>query len=238
MEKRYDGREKIGDIVAEFPGASNLFKEAQIDFCCGGDRTLLSVIGQKGLDEAGIIRRLNDSYDAMINHGINAEKDWREVPVPQLIHHIVNAHHAYLKEELPLLSEFITKILRVHGPTQGTVLTDLHKKFHQMKAELEQHLAAEEEELFPLLQQYAEQPEAARNEQVLKGLYELESDHSEVGDALRDIRELTSDYALPPEACRTYQLTFQKLIDLESDMFQHIHLENNILFPRIEALSK
>lgn len=238
MEKRYDGREKIGDIVAEFPGASNLFKEARVDFCCGGDRPLLEVIREKGLDEAEMIQRLNDSYEAMIRQGANADKDWREVPVPDLIRHIVHAHHAYLKEELPLLSEFVTKIKRVHGPTQGKVLTELHERFHKMKLDLEQHLIAEEEELFPLLEQFAAQPEAARNEQIIKGLYELETDHSEVGDTLREMRELTNDYALPPEACRTYQLTFQKLIALEADMFQHIHLENNILFPRIEALGK
>ncbi|MBW7475233.1 iron-sulfur cluster repair di-iron protein [Paenibacillus oenotherae] len=237
MEKRYNGQEKIGDIVAEFPGASNLFKEARIDFCCGGDRPLAEVIREKGLDEAALIQRLNESYEAMINQGAYADKDWREVPVADLIHHIVHVHHAYLKEELPLLSEFVTKIWRVHGPVQGQVLSDLHERFHQMKLELEQHLIAEERELFPQLEQFAAHPETASREQIMKGLYELESDHSGVGDALREMREMTGDYALPAEACRTYQLTFQKLIALEADMFQHIHLENNILFPRIEALS-
>jgi regulator of cell morphogenesis and NO signaling len=185
------------------------------------------------LDENEILRRLNESFAEMKSKDENDETDWREAPIAELIDHIVNHHHAYLRKELPLLSEFITKIFRVHGGAH-VELAVLHKRFHQMKIELDQHLITEEEVLFPLLKQYASQPTAEIHERAIKGLHELESDHSVVGDYLKEMRMITNGYALPPEACKTYTLTFHKLGELESDLFQHIHLENNILFQRIE----
>ncbi|WP_027086250.1 iron-sulfur cluster repair di-iron protein [Cohnella panacarvi] len=234
MEQRFNGEEKIGAIVAEYPGASNLFKEVRIDFCCGGDRSLKQAIHQKNLDEHEIIRRLNESYAAYINKSALSDTDWRTAPVADLIDYIVDTHHAYLRKELPLLSEFLTKILRVHGGGHPEIAA-LYKRFHLIKMELDEHLIAEEEVLFPKLKQLAEQPSAETIERTIKELYELEAEHSAVGDGLRDMREITNDYALPPDACRTYTLAYQKLAELESDLFQHIHLENNVLFPRALA---
>lgn len=233
MEQHFNGEEKVGAIVSDFPGASNLFKEVQIDFCCGGDRSLLDAIRQKKLDEHEILRRLNESFAEMKSRGEMSETDWREAPIADLIDYVVNHHHAYLRKEMPLLSEFVTKVFRVHGGTH-VELSALHKLFHQMKIELDQHLIMEEEVLFPLLKQYASHPTAELHEQALKGLHELESDHSVVGNYLKEMRAVTNGYALPEGACRTYTITFHKLGELESDLFQHIHLENNILFPRIE----
>lgn len=237
MVQRFNGEEQIGLIVSEFPGASNLFKEVHIDFCCGGERSLLQAIRQKKLDENEILRRLNEDFTEMIVKAESRDTDWREVPIPELIDHIVNRHHSYLRKELPLLSEFITKILRVHGGAHAE-LSALHKRFHQMKIELDQHLITEEEELFPLIKQYASQPTIEMHERTVTGLHELETDHREVGDYLKEMRAITNGYALPPEACRTYTITFHKLGELESDLFQHIHLENNILFPRIIGENK
>lgn len=233
MDQHFSGDEKIGAIVSDFPGSSNLFKEVQIDFCCGGDRSLLEAIRQKKLNEHEILRRLNESFAEMNNKKKSGEADWREAPIADLIDHIVNHHHAYLRKELPLLSEFVTKIFRVHGVAH-IELSTLHKRFHQMKIELDQHLIAEEEVLFPLLKQYADQPTAERHDQAVKVLHEMESEHRVVGDFLKEMRKITDGYAIPPEACNTYTLTFHKLEELESDLFQHIHLENNVLFPRIE----
>ncbi|CAG7641711.1 Iron-sulfur cluster repair protein YtfE [Paenibacillus solanacearum] len=233
MQQRFGGSEKIGDIVSEFPGASHLFKEVHIDFCCGGDRTLAEAVRHKHLNEEEMVRRLNESYAAAMNRNVQEGADWRAAPTPELIDHIVNVHHAYLRKELPLLSEFVTKILRVHGSAHPEIPV-LYKQFHQMKMELDQHLIAEEEVLFPLLVQYAERPTPELYERAMKGLHDLESDHSLVGDCLKEMRAVTDDYALPPDACKTYTLTYQKLAELESDLFQHIHLENNILFPRIK----
>lgn len=192
------------------------------------------MIRERGLDGNDIVNLLNEEYKAMKMKSFGNDLGWREAHVADLIDHIVSTHHYYLRKELPVLSEFVTKILRVHGAAHGEIAA-LHKRFHQMKIELDQHLITEEEVLFPLLKRYASEPSEELREQTIKGLRELESDHSLVGDCLKDMRQLTNDYALPPDACRTYTLTYQKLVELESDIFQHVHLENNILFPRIEA---
>ncbi|HTG71924.1 MAG TPA: iron-sulfur cluster repair di-iron protein [Candidatus Udaeobacter sp.] len=232
MMTTFNGTEKIGDIVTNFPGASNLFKEYSIDFCCGGGRSLLEVLRLQGTNEESFIEQLNLSY-LEVHRNKDRSVDWREKSSSELMDYVVNTHHAYLQKELPLLSEFTTKILRVHGPAQGDVLARLHRLFHQMKMELEQHLIAEEEVLFPLIRQYEESPSGALLEKTVKAINELEADHSGVGDILKEMREITNQYELPAEACRTYTLTFQKLEELESDLFEHIHLENNILFPRM-----
>lgn len=231
MTQTFSGSDKIGEIVTIFPGASNLFKEFNIDFCCGGNRSLTAVLRQLGTNEEQFIEILNQNF-LEANHK-ETSVDWREKSFTELIDHIVSTHHAYVQKELPLLSEFTSKILRVHGPTQGDTLFKLHKLFHDMKAELEVHLMTEEVVVFPLIKQYEENPSQELRDSTVKTIIEMESDHSNVGDILKEMRAVTSNYALPPEACRTYTLTFQKLEEFESDLFQHIHLENNILFHRV-----
>lgn len=230
MNKKFDGTEKIGDIVTVFPGASNLFKQAQIDFCCGGNRALSTVLRQMDLDEEAFLAELNEAYEKANQQADNT--DWRAVPYTDLINHVVNTHHAYLNNELPVLSQFVTKILRVHGPNHPE-LSSLHRAFHQLKMDLEQHLVSEEEIVFPLIAEYEKTGSTSALEKALQKIDELESEHDDAGDLLKEMRKITDQYTLPEEACRTYTLTFQKLEQLESDMFQHVHLENNILFPRL-----
>ena len=236
MNGHFTGEEKLGAIVSEYPGAGRLFKEVRLDFCCGGDRILRDAIRQTDGDENDILRRLNEAYAEWSNREEKNETDWRTAPIGELIDHIVNRHHAYLRVELPLIGEYVTKILRVHGGKHGE-LSELHKLFHQMKIELDQHLIAEEETLFPLLKQYTASPTAELRERALKGLTELESDHSLVGDYVKGMRAITKGYALPSDACGTFTLAYRKLDELETDLFEHIHLENNVLFPRIEERS-
>jgi regulator of cell morphogenesis and NO signaling len=115
MEQTFNGSEKIGEIVAGFPGASNLFKEYKIDFCCGGNRTLSAALRQQQIDEGRFLERLNQLFQ-QAQQKPGRDVDWREAPLSDLIDHIVQNHHAYLLKELPLLSEFVTKILRCTVP--------------------------------------------------------------------------------------------------------------------------
>lgn len=230
MENKFNGSNTIGDIVSNFPGASNLFKESRIDFCCGGDRMLVTVLKQQNLEEQPFIQKLNEMYSEA-NKSIDPNINWMKASSSDLIDHVVITHHAYLQKELPLLSEFVNKILRVHGPNHGE-LSQLHRLFHMMKLELDQHLITEEQTVFPFIKEFDLNPSSILLEQIKKAIVALEADHSGVGDLLKEMRAITEDYTLPPEACRTYTLTFQKLETLEADLFQHIHLENNILFPR------
>lgn len=228
----FDQHDKIGDIVTVFPGASNVFKQYGIDFCCGGGRPIGQAVSEKRLDVTKLLKELNEAY-AETNRNLSEDRDWRNAPMSELIEHIVWKHHAYLQKELPIISEFVTKILRVHGAHHGEVLSVLHRLFHSLKTELEQHLIAEETILFPLLCEYEKHPNAETLAKSKAAIAGLESEHSVAGDILKDMRTITKDYTLPEDACRTYTLAFQKLEAMESDLFEHIHLENNILFPRV-----
>jgi len=233
MIKPFNGTETLGEIVAAFPGASNLFKAKRIDFCCGGDRQLDAVLQEKGMDSASFLGELNALVEQAGQRSA-ADIDWREAPLGELVDHIVRKHHAYLEQELPVLGGFVTKILRVHGFSHPE-LVELHKLFHQAKVELEQHMIDEETNVFPLIKQAEQMSDPAARKQALGLIGELEHEHELVGGLLQQMREITSDYVLPEGACTTYALTFRKLEELESDTFEHVHLENNILFSRLGA---
>ncbi|QBP42071.1 iron-sulfur cluster repair di-iron protein [Paenisporosarcina antarctica] len=230
VDNRFNGSDSIGEIVANYPGASKLFKEKRIDFCCGGDRPLSAVLLQQNIEAKSFIEKLNQ-MNAQANKGTNHDVNWLEVSNMDLIDHVVTTHHIYLKKELPLLSVFVYKILRIHGANHRE-LSKLHELFNLMKIEIDQHLIEEEENVFPIIREYELNSSPRIYNQISNSIFILEADHSGIGDFLNEMRVVTHDYALPPEACRTYTLTYQKLEELEADMFQHIHLENNILFPR------
>lgn len=228
--------ETIGDIVTRFPKAADIFKQYRIDFCCGGDRPLAEAIEKQQLNGEEIIRLLNEAYDEQSQRLGGGNKDWRTESFANLIDHIVTTHHQYLVRELPELSQYVTKILRVHGQLHGESLTPLYRMFHEAKMELEQHLIKEEEHIFPLIKSYEANPSKEAWDEAVRVIVELENEHEMVGNLLKEMRKVTEDYALPEGACRTYQLTFQKLQEFEADLFEHIHLENNILFPRFNAI--
>jgi len=230
MTTIYTGEESIGRIVSEYHAASNLLKEHRIDFCCGGDRILKDVLAEQRIEPTAFLKRLN--MLAALADQDDSGTDYRSMSMTALSAHIVHRHHAYLKEELPVLGEFVGKIMRVHG-SNHLELRELHHWYFDMKGELEEHLAAEEVGIFPFIEEYERSASVRALEQAMQAIETLETDHDKVGDILKLMRTVTQDYALPPDACRTYTLAYQKLEQLESDLFEHIHLENNILFPRL-----
>ncbi|MBC8081308.1 MAG: iron-sulfur cluster repair di-iron protein [Gorillibacterium sp.] len=237
MQTGFNGSEQIGSLVADFPGASNVLKAYGIDFCCGGNRLLSDVIAEQQLDRAEVLQKLNEAYSETQARQ-ETDKDWRHATYRELIEHIINRHHNYLRQEMPVLGDFITKIVRVHGPHQPELLAKVEALFQQMRAELTEHMVAEEEGQFPAILAYEETHSQEALDKALAVIQSLEDDHVGVGNILKELRLITSSYALPEWACRTYTLTFQKLEEMESDLFQHIHLENNILFPRLALEAK
>jgi len=231
--KTFNGTQSLGEIVAALPEAGGLFKAYRIDFCCGGNRLLSAVLEENRLDSGAFLKELN----ALAEQAAQQSKttvDWRKASLGELVDHIVNKHHAYLEQELPMLSGYVTKIMRVHGFSHPE-LAELHKLFHQTKVELEQHMIDEEANVFPLIKQAEQEDDPAAKKRALGLIGELEHEHEAVGDLLKRMREITDEYRLPVEACSTYALTFQKLEQLESDTYEHVHLENNILFLRLGA---
>ncbi|MTI96146.1 MAG: iron-sulfur cluster repair di-iron protein [Firmicutes bacterium] len=231
---QFSGTEKIGDVVAHFPGATEVFRKYKIDFCCGGDRPLHQALREQGLNEQEVLSDLESAWERAAQYR-SGQIDWREAPMSELIDHIVSTHHGYLRNELPALSELTMMILRAHGAQHGDTLRQVHKLFHNLKTELEQHLIKEEEMLFPLIKDYETTNDKAKLDQALKILDELEAEHEGAGDVLKELRQITGEYAVPADGCPTYDDTYRRLVRLEEDMFQHIHLENNILHPRLRA---
>ena len=138
-----------------------------------------------------------------------------------------------MRRELPQLSDLSTTILRVHGASHEE-LSKVHRLFHNLKMEIDQHLIKEEEIVFPLIRGYAENPTSSQLKRIIEVDSELMKEHDGVGDVLKELRKVTDQYSVPEDGCATYEMTYLKLKDMESNLFQHIHLENNILFPLFE----
>lgn len=219
------------EIVKVFPKASDLFKERRIDFCCGGDQPLAKVFSEQNLDESIVLSELNTAYKTW-NKEDHEITDWDSVPLIELVDHIVQTHHAFLNEELPALGQFVTKIFRVHGAKQPH-LKELNRLYNDFKVEMEEHMISEENEVFPLVKEYVKNPSEELKMQIHKANGGLEDEHEAAGDLLKRMRIITNDFELPAGACNSYRITYARLAEMESDTFQHVHLENNVLFKRI-----
>lgn len=223
----------VGEIVAQVPRAAEIFKHYRIDFCCGGDRPLSEAIKENNLDQQEVLHKLGEAEQAAADqHGKTI--DWQTAPLSQLVDYIIDTHHSYLNQTLPELSQLTTAVLRAHG-TKHEELRRVHKLLHNLKTNLEQHLIDEEEVIFPLVKNYEEDDSAMSLSRAVTIAKKLEEEHDEAGSILHELRDITRDYAVPPDGCPTYDRTYEKLVELEADMFQHIHLENNILHPRLKA---
>lgn len=233
MENRFNLSERIGDIVSRFPRASEVFKAFGIDFCCGGNRPLSDAVREKDLKDEDVLQKLEEAYTNSLTIK-ERNIDWRTAPLSSLIDHIVDTHHTYLNRELTIIGELTAKILRVHGEVHRE-LTRVHRLFSTLRLELEEHLIKEEEIMFPLIKEYEEGTSTGSKVRLFQVEEELEDEHTGAGDILKELRKITNHYTAPEDGCPTYELTMQKLEALESDIFQHIHLENNVLFKRLQA---
>ena len=211
----------VGQIAAQYPIATRVFARHRIDFCCGGGRPIVEVCQKKGLDTAAILEEIETELSYP-----DAETDrWDEAPLPELIDHIVSIYHRSLAEELPRLEFMAKKVLRVHGDKAPDVLPELVSTLLTLKAELELHTAKEEQILFPMIL-------AGRGSSAGSPIAVMEQEHAAAGEALRRLSELTDEYRVPEGACNTWRALYHGLAALEKATHQHIHLENNILFPR------
>ncbi len=233
----FNKNHKIGEIAAKFPKATNIFMDYEIDFCCGGDRPLYIALEEKGIDEEVVVNKLNKSYEEFKNR-INEDVDWTTAPMADLIDYVVDKHHTFMREEMPVTEKLLTKILRVHYADNGETLSKLHKLFGTLKAEIEEHLIKEEEVLFPLIKEYEKNPNKETLKKAIKVMNETEAEHENAGDILKEMRKITNGYKVPQTGCSSFRKTYEKLESIESDLFQHIHLENNILFTRLIDNSK
>lgn len=231
---KFNSTQKIGEIVNAFPKAADIFKVYKIDFCCGGNRLLIEAINEQNLNEKELLDKINSAYE---NYEIGSrEKNWVEAETSEIIEQILNKHHAYLWTELPKIGKLSTTILRVHG-AHHPELSKVHKLFNTLKMDLEDHLTKEETIQYPAIKEYEKTKSLDDLNKAVQIINELETEHTGAGDILKELRKITADYTIPEDVCETFELTYNKLQELEADLFQHIHLENNILFPRLRDLA-
>jgi regulator of cell morphogenesis and NO signaling len=222
----------VRDIVNEFPKSSDVFKRNRIDFCCGGITPLASAVQAIGANMDDILTQLKDLYEKNESNGpTNMEVEvWMDSDSKTIIEHVIERYHRPLEEELALLSPYITKVAKVHGQGHPELIR-VYELFYELKKELLEHTKKEEEISFPLILKL-EEGNIENRDEALSQITELEKEHDHAGEILRELRMITSDFVPPIDACGTYRLVYKRLEMLEGETFMHVHLENNILFPR------
>jgi regulator of cell morphogenesis and NO signaling len=221
----------VAALVLEEPGRARVFERFGIDYCCGGKTPLETACADRGLDVGEVIAALEEPHD-----GEADDVDWTSVPVADLCEHIVDRHHAYLRDELPLLGQLVDKVARAHGGTHPELI-DVRATFAALTGELEQHMVKEEQILFPAC--VALEEGAAGGfpfGSVENPIAIMQHEHDEVAAGLARLRGLTNGFDPPVDACNSYRAMLDRLHVLETDTHRHVHEENNILFPRAVAL--
>jgi regulator of cell morphogenesis and NO signaling len=226
----------IGEIVTKDYRAAQVFKSYGIDFCCGGKKTVQEVCEKKGIDAAELTKALDSIRETQDNTN-NRENDYMKWDIGFLTDFIINTHHQYVKENTSFIVELANKVAKVHGQQHPEVV-EVAKLFGRVAEDLILHLSKEEKILFPFIKQLAmvqreggQLPESAFGN-VSNPIHVMESEHEQAGDLLRTIREITHDFTLPANACNSYTILYKKLDEYENDLHKHVHLENNILFPK------
>ncbi|HKE59305.1 MAG TPA: iron-sulfur cluster repair di-iron protein [Pyrinomonadaceae bacterium] len=224
----------VRDLALEIPGATRVFEKAGIDYCCGGQRSLADACTSAGVT---IEEMMNSLELARSSQPLAQEVNFQNGSLAELIDHIVAKHHVFTKTELQRLRALIDKVHGVHGENHPE-LAQLRSLFQNLSSELEPHMLKEEMVLFP----YVVRLEAAtRNQQavstppfmtVANPVRMMMLEHEAAGYLLEKMRKLTNDYTTPADACFSYKTLYEALDALEKDLHHHIHLENNILFPR------
>ena len=233
-----DDRETIGQIAVKDLRKAEVFKKYGIDFCCGGKKTVREVCKEKGIDATKVEHELQQVNNENKTDN-NAYNEW---DLDFLADYIVNTHHRYVRKYLPELRGYALKVAQVHGDRHPELL-EIQKLVKTINEELSEHMVDEEKVLFT----YVKKIVNARNNNLpldkegrnLASLIdELEKEHDHVGRCLDKIRELSNGYATPDDACASYKLLFKMIQEFEDDLHIHIHLENNILFPKAVEMEK
>lgn len=230
---------RVAEIASLKPATIPVFQRFNIDFCCGGKRSLAEVCAEKQMT-FGELCSLLESAGERNGSGIPAA----DASLSQLVRFVVDRYHADLRIEMPRLAQMATKVLDAHGHKHPDVLPALEETFRGLREELEAHMAKEEQVLFP----YVERLEAmAASGQRLPSspfgsiqapIGMMEHEHELAAHGLARLRELSAGFVPPADACNTFRGLFYGLAELEKALHEHIHLENNVIFPRAEKLER
>jgi regulator of cell morphogenesis and NO signaling len=217
----------IGELVALDFRAASVFKEAGIDFCCGGKQSVEEACNEKGIDMSDLKKKLAD-LESLPADNIHNFNEWS---LGFLCDYIMNTHHRFVLKSLPELVFYTEKIASVHGDRHPE-LKEVAGLFAEINRELLQHLKNEEENLFPAVKEYLKSGSDKAKSIITDQIARLSPEHDFAGGAMDKINSITGNYKMPSDGCNTYHVTFGLLEKFEDDLHVHVHLENNILFPK------
>ena len=211
MSVQIDGNTTVRELVGRFPQTRKVFERYRIDYCCGGGKSLAEAARESQAALPDLVRDIETALVAPSIRTATAEKDWYAAPLHELIDHILQVHHAYMKEALPRLGELVRKVLRAHGAHHGAMLRQVQDLYNALDTELTRHLLKEEEILFPYIvaaeahRQGGPEGPAACFGSVENPIRQMEREHESAGAASAQIRKATGGYALPDDACPTFR---------------------------------
>ena len=222
--------DRVGDLVAHRPALSRVFEQVGIDYCCGGKKSLLEACRTKGLDPQTLLAHLEASAQGL---GDEPVVDALGMSLTELANHIEQTHHAYLRSDLPRLDMLTKKVSAVHGDTEPR-LHQVRETFLMLQDDMMNHMAKEEQILFPMIRQLEASAKAPGFHcgSLANPIFQMEREHDQAGGALERLGELTDGFTPPDWACNSYRAMIDGLAHIEQDMHQHVHKENNVLFPR------
>jgi regulator of cell morphogenesis and NO signaling len=229
----------IGELVAKDYRTASVFKNYGIDFCCQGNRTIQEACRAKNIDEHSVVYDLNGLFFSTKDQAT----DYNSWPIDLLADYIEKKHHRYVEEKTLEIKPYLDKICRVHGDRHPE-LFEINEHFNATSGELAVHMKKEELVLFPFIRKMAKAKqensklEAPHFGTVQNPIQMMMNEHTTEGERFRKIEELTNNYTPPQDACNTYSVTFALLKEFEQDLHLHIHLENNILFPKAVEMEK
>ena len=212
----------INTLVKEDIRMANFFQDKKIDFCCNGDRNLGEVLKEKGVDETVFMSDLHEYKESLDGEGEKVNF-FNQMDNEELIGYIRSTHHTYTRNVLKDLDQYVAAIVKAHYRHDKALLLAINSLYGKLRIELHEHLIKEEVDLFPLIMD--EQFEEAKKE-----IETTEDEHDAAGDILKELEKITNDFKAPKGACTTYKLVYDKIHNLQKDLFIHIYLENSVLF--------
>ncbi len=223
---------RLAEIVDLVPGAPRVLESFDLDYCCGGGRSLIDACDLAGIDAAEVIEALG-GLDA------GTAPDWVPMSPALLVDHLEATHHAYLHAELPRIEALADKVVGVHG-ARHPELVEVARLCTSLREDLEPHMAKEERVLFPMVRELASaiSPPSFHCGSVANPISMMMREHEQTGSILEALRSQTDGYHAPDDACASYRALYEALDALEADTHLHIHKENNVLFPTVIELEK
>lgn len=226
----------VGDLVVQFPQLRLCLEKMGVDYCCGGKHPLSDAAQRAGVEWPVLLASLKNALASARQR--SDDRDWNRASLSALVDHIVDQHHAFTKEQLPRLDELRARVEKAHAAQHGEMLGHVRREYGSLRAELEPHLMKEEQILFPAIKGIDAFMSGAGPKpfvhcgSIANPIRQMEHEHDGAGKALAEIRQVTGNYQLPSDACQTFAALYEGLQALEADLHEHIHLENNILYPK------